>query len=148
MGKEGEQLGIVPLQNALRMAAEQELDLVEVAHTANPPVCKIMDYGKYRYQLNKKHSTKHKTISLKEIKVRPQIGKGDLDLKIKNVIKFLKEGNKTKVTMIFRGREIVHSSIAREVFNKITAELAETANIEQMAKLEGRHMTMILSPKS
>lgn len=130
------------------MAEEQELDLVEVAHAAAPPVCKIMDYGKYRYQMNKRQSSKHKTITLKEIKVRPQISKRDLDLKIRNVIRFLKEGNKAKITMIFRGREIVHSAIAREVFKRITEELADKANIEQMAKLEGRHMTMMLSPKS
>jgi len=148
VGHDGKQLGILPLKEALRIAEEQDLDLVEVAPAARPPVCKIMDYGKYRYQMNKKHSSKHKTIDVKEVKVRPQINKHDLDLKIRNIKRFLEQGNKAKVTMIFRGREIVHSSLAKKVFDAIFEELSGKANIEQIAKLEGHHMTMILSPKS
>ena len=98
--------------------------------------------------MNKKHSSKHKTIDVKEVKVRPQINKHDLDLKIRNIKRFLEQGNKAKVTMIFRGREIVHSSLAKKVFDAIFEELSGKANIEQIAKLEGHHMTMILSPKS
>ncbi len=129
------------------MAAEQSLDLVEVAPAATPPVCKIMDYGKYRYQLAKKQSSKHKTMNLKEIKMRPQINEHDLAFKIKNIKRFLEQGNKAKITMIFRGREIVHSSLARKVFNKISEELTDNGNIEQAIRLDGRHMTMVLSPK-
>ncbi len=147
VGYDGQQLGIVPARDALKIAQEQGFDLVEVAPTAKPPVCKIMDYGKYRYQMNKTHSSTHKTINLKEIKVRPQINKHDLDLKIRNIKRFLEDGNKAKVTMIFRGREIVHSFLAKRVFDRISEELAGKVNIEQMPRLEGKHMTMILSPK-
>jgi translation initiation factor IF-3 len=140
-------MGILPLYEALKLAEEQELDLVEVAPAAKPPVCKIMDYGKYRYQLSKKQSSKHKTISVKEIKVRPQINEHDLLFKIKNIKRFLEDGNKAKVTMIFRGREIVHASTASKVFNRICEEVANIANIEQMAKMEGNRMTMVLAPK-
>lgn len=136
------------VRDALKNAEAQGLDLVEVAPTAKPPVCKIMDYGKYRYQMSKKHSSKHKTIEVKEIKVRPRINKHDLDFKIRNIKRFLEEGNKVKVTMIFRGREIVYSSSAKGVFDKVFEELLGKANIEQVAKLEGHHMTMILSAKS
>jgi translation initiation factor IF-3 len=132
----------------LKAAEEQDLDLVEVASNVNPPVCRIMDYGKYRYQMSKKNSSKHKTIGLKEVKVRPQINKHDLDFKIRNIIRFLDEGNKVKITMIFRGREIVHASLSRKVFDIISAELPDKANIEQAAKMDGRHMIMLLSPKT
>lgn len=147
IGKDGEQLGILPLHEALKLAIDQNLDLVEVAHTVNPPVCKVMDYGKYRYQMNKKQS-KHRTTGLKEIKVRPQINKHDLDFKTRNIIRFLEEGNKVKVTLIFRGREIVHSSLSRGVFDRVLEALSDKANIEQQPKFEGRQMIMILSPKS
>ncbi len=131
----------------MNIAVEQGLDLVEVASAAKPPVCRIMDYGKYRYQMSKKHSTKHKTVEVKEIKVRPQINKHDLDFKIRNIKRFLEEGNKVKITMIFRGREIVHSSLSKKVFDVIFEQLPESANIEQRARMEGRHMIMILSPR-
>ncbi len=141
-------MGIVPLREALKIAEEHNLDLAEVAPAARPPVCKVMDYGKYRYQLNKKQSSKHKTVCLKEIKVRPNINKHDLDFKIKNIKRFLGDGNKVKITLIFRGREIVHSSLARKVLETMYEELSEKSNIEQRPKLEGRHMIMMLSPKS
>ena len=136
------------MRDALKNAEEQGFDLVEVAPNAKPPVCKIMDYGKYRYQMMKKHSTKHKTIEVKEIKLRPQINKHDLDLKIKQMKRFLEDGNKIKVTMIFRGREIVHSSLSRPVFEAITQELSDKANIDRSGRLEGQHMTMVISPKT
>jgi len=118
-----------------------------VSPDSNPPVCRILDYGKYCYQLNKKHS-RQRTINIKEIKIRPQIGKHDLDLKIRNIKKFLEEGDKVKVTLMFRGREIVHSSIARKVFDSVLVELTDKANIDQPPKLEGRQMLMVLSPKA
>ncbi len=131
----------------MRIAEEHGLDLVEVAPLANPPVCKIMDFGKYRYQLSKK-TAKHKVTEVKEIKVRPQIDEHDLDLKIRTIERFLKDGNKAKVTMMFRGREIVHSALSRKVFERITDALLGKVNIEQMPKLEGHHMTMVLAPKT
>ncbi len=133
--------------NALKLAAEQNFDLVEVAPVAKPPVCKIMDYGKYRYQQSKKQSSKHKTFSVKEVKVRPQINEHDLAFKIKNLKRFLEQGNKAKITMIFRGREIVHASIAKKVFNRISNEIQDIANIEQMPRMEGHRMIMVLAPK-
>ena len=148
IGHDGKQLGILPTRDALRSAQEQELDLVEVAPAANPPVCRIMDYGKYRYQMSKRHSSKHKTTGVKEVKIRPQTSKHDLDFKIRNIKRFLEQGNKVKITMIFKGREIVYSSLAKGVFNRISEELSGKANVEQAAKLEGRQMIMIVSPKS
>ncbi|GBE05148.1 translation initiation factor IF-3 [bacterium BMS3Abin10] len=131
----------------MNIAVEHSLDLVEVAPDAKPPVCKIMDYGKYRYQLNKKH-TKQKGKGLKEIKVRPRISKHDLDFKTRNIKRFLEDGSKVKVSLIFRGREIVHKSLALAVFEKILEEIAEKTNVEQRPRLEGRQMIMILAPKS
>ena len=135
------------IRSALKLASEHDLDLVEVAPAAQPPVCKIMDYGKYRYQQGKKNTTKHKTISLKEIKVRPQINEHDLLFKMNHLKRFLEHGDKAKITMMFRGREIVHASIAQKVFRRITEEFSETANIEQAPKMEGNRMTMVLVPK-
>lgn len=128
------------------MASEQDLDLVEVAPNTTPPVCKIMDYGKYRYQQSKKH-TKQKTIVLKEVRVRPQINEHDLQFKMKSIQKFLEQGNKAKVTMLFRGREIVHTANAKNLFTRITEEFSNISNIEQTFKIEGRRMTMVLAPK-
>lgn len=147
IGHDGKQHGVLPYHQALKHAQELGLDLVEVAPDAKPPVCKIMDYGKYRYQMNKRHA-KQKNVGLKEIKVRPQISKHDLDFKVKNISKFLENGSKVKVTLIFRGREIVHSILAKNVFEKVLAELSGKASVDQMPKLEGRQMVMILSPKS
>lgn len=133
--------------NARKLANDQELDLVEVAPDAKPPVCKIMDYGKYRYQQAKKHSSKQKNITLKEVKVRPQINEHDLLFKMKNARKFLEHGNKVKITMMFRGREIVHKSLGKKVLDRIIEEFSELANVEQMARMEGNRMIMILAPK-
>lgn len=135
------------MYDALKRAEEQGLDLVEVAPNAKPPVCKILDYGKYRYQMTKKHTSKQKAVGLKEIKVRPRINKHDLDFKVRHMKKFLESGNKVKVTMLFRGREIVYSTLAKGVFDRVFEEISGMANIERKAKLEGRQMTMIISPK-
>lgn len=132
---------------ARKTASEKDLDLVEVAPNAKPPVCKIMDFGKYRYQQSKKHSSKQKTITVKEIKVRPRINEHDLQFKMKNTKKFLNHGDKVKITMQFRGREIVHKSLGQVIFDRITKELSEVANIEQLAKMEGNRMIMVFAPK-
>ncbi|MBI5675006.1 MAG: translation initiation factor IF-3 [Nitrospirae bacterium] len=146
IGSNGEQLGVLLTRDAIRLASEQDLDLVEVAPNTTPPVCKIMDYGKYRYQQSKKH-TKQKTIVLKEVRVRPQINEHDLQFKMKSIQKFLEQGNKAKVTMLFRGREIVHTANAKNLFTRITEEFSNISNIEQTFKIEGRRMTMVLAPK-
>jgi translation initiation factor IF-3 len=132
---------------ARKLAIGKELDLDEVAPAAKPPVCKIMDFGKYRYQQSKKHSSKQKTFSVKEVKVRPQINDHDLQFKMKNAKKFLDHGHKVKVTMMFRGREIVHRSLGQKVFDRINDELTEASNIEQHPKMEGNRMIMVLAPK-
>ncbi|MEW6713905.1 MAG: translation initiation factor IF-3, partial [Nitrospirota bacterium] len=139
-------LGVLLTRDAIRMASEQDLDLVEVAPNTTPPVCKIMDYGKYRYQQSKKH-TKQKIIVLKEVRVRPQINEHDLQFKMKSIQKFLEQGNKAKVTMLFRGREIVHTTNAKNLFTRITEEFSNISTIEQTFKIEGRRMTMVLAPK-
>lgn len=126
---------------------DKDLDLVEVSPNSNPPVCKIMDYGKYCYQQAKKHTTKQKTISVKEIKFRPQINEHDYLFKTKNAKKFIEQGNKVKFTMQFRGREIVHKALGKKVFDRVTEEFAEIANIEQGARMEGNRMIMFLAPK-
>ena len=133
------------MHEALRIAAERELDLVEVATNVTPPVCKILDFGKYRYQISKKQSQR-KTMDVKEIKVRPQITEHDLGLKVKNIRRFLDRGNKTKVTMFFRGREIVRPELGMKVFGKLTELLAGKFNIEQAPKFEGNHITMVIAP--
>lgn len=120
--------------------------MVEVAPNVSPPVCKILDFGKYRYQLSKKQ-TQRKTIDVKEVKIRPQITDNDLGLKVKSIRRFLDEGNKAKVTMYFRGREIIRPEIGMKVFEKIGQLLTGKFNIEQMPKLEGNHITMVIAPK-
>jgi translation initiation factor IF-3 len=144
---DGKQLGVMEIYNARNLAVKQELDLVEVAPNVKPPVCKIMDYGKYRYQQAKKHSSKHKTVGVKEVKVRPRINEHDLVFKMKNAKKFLEHGHKVKITMMFRGREIVHKFIGQKVFDRITNEFSEIANVEQLARMEGYRMIMVLAPK-
>jgi translation initiation factor IF-3 len=132
---------------ALRIAHDRELDLVEVAGNVVPPVCKILDFGKYRYQLSKKQTQK-KTINVKEVKIRPQITENDLGLKVKNIRRFLDEGNKAKVTMFFKGREIIRPELGMKVFDKMTQLLSGKFNIEQAPKFEGNHITMVLGPSS
>ena len=147
----GEQLGIMPTRDALRMAEEQHLDLVEVAPKAKPPVCRIMDFGKYRYEQQKRDKEakkKQKVITIKEVKLRPNIEQHDFDVKLKNALRFVQEGNKVKVTIMFRGRELSHPELGREVLQRVAAELKDTVSIERDAKLEGKNMIMILAPKA
>lgn len=143
---DGKQLGVMPLNEALKIADEKDLDLVEVAPNVTPPVCKILDFGKYRYQLSKRQ-TQRKTIEVKEIKLRQQINEHDLELKVKNIRRFLDEGNKAKVTMFFRGREIIRPELGMKVFEKIQKLLTGRFTIEQLPKLEGNHITMVIAPK-
>ena len=148
---EGAQLGIMSPREALFKAEEVGLDLVEVSPTAKPPVCRIMDYGKYRYEMSKKQQEakkKQAVVEVKEIKLRPKTEKHDLDFKIKNIKKFLEQKNKVKVTLRFRGREIVYAdTLGVEVLNRIAAELQEDGAILQTPKMEGRQMTMLIGPK-
>ncbi|MCS7164160.1 MAG: translation initiation factor IF-3 [Thermodesulfovibrio sp.] len=142
----GKQIGIVNIREALQIAKERGYDLVEVAPNVNPPVCKIMDYGKYKYQLEKKSSSK-KTSTVKEIKIRPQISDHDLQLKVKHIKRFLEDGDKAKVTLFFRGREIIHAEMGMRVFEKIKALLVGFSHkIEQEPRLEGTTMSMIIAP--
>jgi translation initiation factor IF-3 len=135
------------VREALSRAEEKDLDLVEVSPTAVPPVCKIMDFGKYKYQLSKKHGQK-KTVDIKEVKVRPQINGHDLDLKIRNVNRFIEGGDKAKIVMYFRGREIIRPELGMKVFEKISHSLTGKFQIEQQPRLEGNHITMVVAPKS
>ncbi len=145
--EEGKQLGVVPVKEALQIAKERGYDLVEVAPNAVPPVCRIMDFGKYKYQMSKKHGAK-KTISVKEVKIRPQITEHDLQLKVKNIRRFLDDGNKAKVTMFFRGREVVRPEIGMKLFERILELLTGKFQVEHQPKLEGKSITMILAPSS
>jgi translation initiation factor IF-3 len=143
---DGSQRGIVSVGEALKIADERGLDLVEVAPNVSPPVCKILDFGKYRYELSKKQTQK-KTMDVKEVKIRPQITEYDLSLKVRNIRRFLDEGNKAKVTMYFRGREIIRPELGMKVFGKMQQLLTGKFNIEQSPKLEGNHITMVVAPK-
>lgn len=147
---DGNQLGILPTYRALAAAADFGLDLVEVSPTANPPVCKIMDYGRYKYELVKKKQEakkKQSTFQVKEIKVRPKTSDHDLSVKIEHIKKFIGKKDKVKVTVVFRGREITLTQLGRELLEKIVSSTADTAVVEQTPKFEGRAMIMILAPK-
>jgi translation initiation factor IF-3 len=149
IGEDGEQLGIMPTIQALRRAESISLDLVEVQPRAKPPVCKIMDYGKYKYEQSRKlaeSKKKQQQIELKEVKFRPKTGDHDFDVKVKNLKRFLEKGNKGKVTVMFRGREIVHPDIGRDMLNRVIQVLGEDALVEQQPRLEGRQMVMIVAP--
>jgi translation initiation factor IF-3 len=146
----GEQLGVISLTDALAEAAKAGLDLVEVSPTAAPPVCRIMDYGKFRYQQSKKIQVSKKSqtvIQVKEIRLRPKTEEHDLEVKIKHVKKFLEQHNKVKISMMFRGREIAYTEIGRKMMEDVKNALADGCVIDQQPKLEGRSMVMILSPK-
>jgi len=150
VGAEGEQLGIVKLNDALRQAEEADLDLVEIAPMAQPPVVKIMDYGKFKYQESKKQheaKLKQKQVQIKEIKFRPGTDEGDYQIKLRNLIKFLNEGDKTKITLRFRGREMAHQEIGMAQLKRVEADLAEYGVVEQFPKMEGRQLVMMLAPK-
>ncbi len=151
IGPEGEQLGILPTPDAFRKAQDVGYDLVEVAPTSQPPVCRIMDYGKYKYELSKKdhQSRRHqKSTQVKEIKLRPRTDKHDLEIKVRQMKGFLAEGNKTKVTVTFRGREMANQEMGRAVMNTVVAELADSGTIEYAPRMEGRSLIMIVAPKS
>ena len=148
---EGNQKGIVPVMEALKMAKERELDLVEIAPTANPPVCKILDFGKYRFEQEKKlrdSKKNQKVLKLKEIRMQPKIGSGDLDTKAKHVQEFLDEGAKVKVTVRFRGRELAHTELGYDVLKEVTNRLTSAYVIEKPAAMEGKFMSMTLSAKA
>ena len=145
---EGKQLGVLPIHEALLKAQEEGVDLVEVAANANPPVCRLMDYGKYKYELKKQATAKkQKTQPLKEVKFRPNIGKHDLDVKINRICEFLEEGNKTKIRIFFRGREIVHPEIGKGLADKILERVSSIGAIDYPPRLEGKSLIMVLSPK-
>ncbi|MBE6360366.1 MAG: translation initiation factor IF-3 [Treponema bryantii] len=148
---EGNQLGIVPTVDALRMAKDKDLDLVEVSPNANPPVCKILDFGKYRFEQEKKlrESKKNqKVLKLKEIRMQPKIGSGDLDTKAKHVQEFLNEGDKVKITVRFRGRELAHTELGFDVLNEVLKRLTSAYNIDKPAKMDGKMMSITISPKA
>jgi translation initiation factor IF-3 len=142
-------LGIVSVQEALRMAGELDVDLVEIAATANPPVCRLMDYGKFKYQEQKRAAeakAKQKVIDVKEIKFRPGTDDGDYNIKMRNIRRFLEDGDKCKITLRFRGREITHQEIGMALLQRIRDELGESIVVEQFPKLEGRQMIMVVAP--
>lgn len=150
IGSTGEQIGIMATRDAIAVAAEDGLDLVEVSPTADPPVCRIMDFGKYLFEQSKKTQSakkKQKQIQIKEVKFRPGTDEGDYKVKLRNLIRFLEEGDKTKVTLRFRGREMLHQELGRELLNRVEGDLAELGTVEQRPKLEGRQMVMVLAPK-
>ncbi|BBB92832.1 MAG TPA: translation initiation factor IF-3 [Methylomusa anaerophila] len=145
-----EQLGIISLRDALRLAAEQNLDLVEVAPTAKPPVCRIMDFGKFRYEQQKREKEvkkKQKVITVKEVKIRPNIEDHDFNVKLKNAQRFLDDGDKVKATIMFRGRELSHPELGKQVLVRMATLLKDIATVERDPKLEGKNMIMILAPK-
>ncbi|PWM78525.1 MAG: translation initiation factor IF-3 [Phascolarctobacterium sp.] len=150
IGSDGEQLGIMSGRDAQQLAYEKHLDLVEIAPTAKPPVCRIMDYGKYRYEQQKREKEsrkKQKTFDIKEVKLRPGIEEHDFNVKFKNAVRFLEDGDKVKVTIMFRGRELSHPELGEVLLNKMAAQLKDTAVVERQPKLEGKNMIMIVAPK-
>ena len=150
IGNEGEQLGIMSAEEALRIATEQDLDLVKIAPGSNPPVCKIMDYGKFRFEQTKKEKDAKKNqrvIEIKEIRMSPGIGDNDFNTKLKNGQKFLNDGNRVKVSVRFRGREMAHTDIGEVLLRNFAEKCADIANLDKAPKLEGRNMSMFLSPK-
>ncbi len=150
IGNEGEQLGIMSAEEALRIATERDLDLVKIAPGSNPPVCKIMDYGKFRFEQTKKEKDAKKNqrvIEIKEIRMSPGIGDNDFNTKLKNGQKFLNDGNRVKVSVRFRGREMAHTDIGEVLLRNFAEKCADIANLDKAPKLEGRNMSMFLSPK-
>jgi translation initiation factor IF-3 len=149
VASDGQQIGIKPLPEALALAREQDLDLVEVAPLANPPVCRIMDYGKFKYeeaQRAKESRRKSSSVSIKEMKYRPKIGTGDFDTKTRKVAEFLGEGHKVKVTIMFRGREVYHPELGMKILQHVADEVGSVGKVEASPKLDGRNMTMVLAP--
>ena len=150
IGAGGEQIGILPIEEAMAAATGQGLDLVEVSPNTDPPVCRIMDFGKFIFDQNKKAQSarrKQKQIQIKEVKFRPGTEEGDYQVKLRNLIRFLSHGDKTKVTLRFRGREMAHQELGFELLKRVRADLEELATVEQFPQLEGRQMVMVLAPK-
>ena len=150
VGADGEMVGVVDIRTALDMATQAGLDLVEVSPNADPPVCKILDYGKFKYEAQKKANAarkKQKVIEVKEIKMRPAIDDHDYDTKMRSVGRFLEEGDKVKVTLRFRGRELAHQELGMKVLERVRADVGEAAKVEQFPRMEGRMMTMVIAPK-
>ena len=150
IGAEGEQVGVVSINEALQLAYDANMDLVEISPNADPPVCKVMDYGKYQFEQNKKLQAakkKQKQIQIKEIKFRPGTEEGDYQVKLRNLIKFLNDGDKTKITVRFKGRELSHRELGMDLLKRIETDLEEVAAVEQFPKLEGRQMIMVMGPK-
>jgi translation initiation factor IF-3 len=148
---EGKQMGILAVKEAIRIAEERGLDLVEVAPNSQPPVCRIMNYGKYKYQQSKRtqEARKHQTvIHIKEVKIRPRTEEHDFQFKLRHVKRFLEEGNKVKISILFRGREIAHPEFGKEMLNRLIEEVKDVMVVEQFPRLEGRNMVMIMAPKS
>ena len=151
IGEDGAQLGIMSSEEALKIAAEKELDLVKIAPGSNPPVCRVMDYGKYRFEQSKREKEARKNqrvIEVKEIRMSPSIGLNDFNVKLKNGQKFLREGDRVKVTVRFRGREMAHTELGEELLKKFAEECADIGNVDKNPKLEGRNMSMFMSPKA
>jgi translation initiation factor IF-3 len=149
IGADGQQIGIVPTPDALRRAEEAGLDLVEISPTAVPPVCRIMNYGKFQYEESKRRHAakkKQKQIQIKEVKFRPGTDVGDYQIKLRNLIRFLEEGNKAKITLRFRGREMAHQELGMEMLKRLEGDLKDVGIVEQHAKLEGRQMVMVVGP--
>jgi translation initiation factor IF-3 len=150
VGAEGEQVGVVSINEALQLAYDANMDLVEISPNAEPPVCKIMDFGKFQFEQNKKLQAakkKQKQIQIKEIKFRPGTEEGDYQVKLRSLIKFLNEGDKTKITVRFKGRELTHRELGMDLLKRIEKDLEEVAGVEQFPKLEGRQMVMVMGPK-
>lgn len=150
IGAEGEQLGVVAMRDALKMTEEAGLDLVEVSPEAKPPVCRIMDYGKFKFQISKRKAAakkKQKQIQIKEVKLRPATEEADYQVKLRNVTKFLEQGDKAKITIRFRGREMSHPELGMQLLHRMISELSELGGVEQHPKFEGRQIVMVLGPK-
>ena len=151
VASDGSQVGVVSLESALESARKETLDLVEISPDAEPPVCKIMDYGKHVFDIKKKvalQKKKQKQTQVKEMKFRPGTDQGDYDIKLRNLIRFLENGDKAKISLRFRGREMAHQQLGMDMMKRIEADLAELAQVEQFPKMEGRQMIMVLSPRS
>ncbi|MFN3208873.1 MAG: translation initiation factor IF-3 [Roseovarius sp.] len=149
IGADGENVGVVTPERAMGMAEEAGLDLVEISPNANPPVCKIMDYGKYKYEQQKRESEarkKQKVIEVKEVKFRPNTDTHDYDVKMRNVFRFLENGDKVKITLRFRGREMAHQDLGRDLLHRVADDIKEIGKVENMPKMEGRQMIMIIAP--
>lgn len=150
IGPEGNQVGVVSIQEANKFAEEAELDLVEISADADPPVCRVMDYGKFLFEQNKKRHAakkKQKQIQVKEVKFRPTTEEGDYQVKLRSLMRFLGEGDKAKVTLRFRGREMAHQELGMKLLKRVEEDLAELGTVEQFPKMEGRQLVMVLSPK-